>query len=60
MTVTDTRVQVQRKGTTKFVTIKDATVAPAESPDYLRITLPTTLKLNPGDLLRTVFRVVTP
>ena len=60
MTVTESRVQVQRKGTAKFVTIKDATVAAATPPDYLRITLPTTFKLNAGDTLRTVFTVLKP
>jgi hypothetical protein len=60
MTVTEARVQVQRKGTVKFVGISGATVEPAPEPDYLRVTLPETFKLNPGDKLRTVFTVVTP
>jgi hypothetical protein len=60
MTVTETRVQVQRKGSGKYVGISGATVAPATEPDLLNITLPETFKLNAGDKLRTVFTVVTP
>jgi hypothetical protein len=60
MTVTEARVQVQRKGTSKFVTIGGCTVAPGDPPDYLAITLPATFKLYPGDKVRTVFVVVTP
>jgi hypothetical protein len=59
MTVTETRVQVQRKGSSKFVTIAGAKVVPEVGQD-VAIWLPETFKLNAGDKLRTVFTVVTP
>ncbi len=60
MTVTETRVQVMRKGTKSYRTITGATVVPAPAPDYVRIELPETFKPAAGDTMRTVFKVVTP
>jgi hypothetical protein len=60
MTVTETRVQVKRFNTTKYVGISGAKVVASAPPDDLVITIPDTFKLNKGDTVRTVFVVVEP